>query len=40
VTGRYALAFSVSPGTHCLDVEPYRLWLIPGEHHFFLIAPD
>ena len=35
--GRFALSFSVLPGTHWLDEEPYRLWLIPGEHRIFFL---
>jgi hypothetical protein len=37
LTGRYALAVSVLPGTRVLDAEPYRLWLTPGRWHFYLI---
>jgi 4-amino-4-deoxy-L-arabinose transferase-like glycosyltransferase len=37
VRDRFALSFSEVPGTHCLDAEPYRLWLIPGEHRFLLL---
>jgi hypothetical protein len=37
VTGRYALSFSVVPGTRELDSEPFWLWLAPGERHFHLI---
>jgi hypothetical protein len=44
ITGRYALSFSEIEGTITVDREPYRRWLPPGRHEFFLIkclhAPD
>jgi hypothetical protein len=38
ILGRYALSFTRRNGTDVLDSEPYRLWLIPGAWHFFLLA--
>jgi hypothetical protein len=40
VEGRFALSFSVLPGSRIVDVEPYRLWLLPGQRFFFLLAPE
>jgi hypothetical protein len=40
LTGRYALSFTPLPRTRTLDAEPYRLWLIPGEHYFYLIEQE
>jgi hypothetical protein len=37
ITGKFALAFSVLPGTEVVDKEPYRLWLVPGEQWIFLL---
>ncbi len=37
LTGRYALSFTELPGTRTRDAEPYRLWLIPGKHQFYLV---
>jgi hypothetical protein len=35
--GRYALSFSILPGSKVLDQEPYRLWLIPGRRAFYFL---
>jgi 4-amino-4-deoxy-L-arabinose transferase-like glycosyltransferase len=40
LTGRYALAFKKPQGTILLDVEPYRLWLIPGEYELALVQQE
>ena len=33
----YALAFSQPPRCMVLDSEPYRLWLVPGDHSILLV---
>jgi hypothetical protein len=38
VRGRLALSFSHEPNTVVMDREPYRLWLVPGEHAFLLLG--
>lgn len=38
LTGKYALSFSPLTGTTVLETEPYRLWLLPGERRFHLLA--
>jgi hypothetical protein len=44
IRGRYALSFSPSArsdlpssATKVVDSEPYTLWLLPGEHRFYLL---
>jgi hypothetical protein len=37
VTGRLGLSFTAFPGTVVVDEEPYTLWLVPGDHRFYLI---
>jgi hypothetical protein len=37
VTGRYGVSFSAFPGTVVVDEEPYTLWLVPGDHRFYLV---
>jgi hypothetical protein len=38
VTGRWALSFSISPGTVVLDSADYVVWLPPSRRRFYLLA--
>jgi hypothetical protein len=37
VTGRYALAFSIVPGSVSRTSLPYTLWLVPGTREFYFV---
>jgi hypothetical protein len=37
VSGRFALSFSPRKDAVGIDSEPYRLWLLPGDHRIYLL---
>jgi 4-amino-4-deoxy-L-arabinose transferase-like glycosyltransferase len=40
VTGEYALSFSELPETVTIAEQPYVQWLLPGNHHFYLLRDE
>jgi hypothetical protein len=39
ITGEYGLSSTINPGAEVLGSRPYTLWLSPGQHTMYLLAP-
>jgi hypothetical protein len=39
VRGKYALSFTIEPGTVAIDHQSYHRWLAPSWHEIYLLAP-